>query len=39
MVQEPAKGSYRDYTIQAAPSPDFGGEIIIEMLQTFKRNI
>jgi gamma-glutamyltranspeptidase / glutathione hydrolase len=43
MVQEPAKGSYRDYTIQAAPSPDFGGEVIIEMLQMaeyydFKKN-
>jgi gamma-glutamyltranspeptidase/glutathione hydrolase len=33
MVQEPAKGRYREYTIDAAPAPDFGGEVIIEFMQ------
>ncbi len=33
LVQDTAKGKYRDYTIEAAPSPDFGGEVIIEFMQ------
>jgi gamma-glutamyltranspeptidase / glutathione hydrolase len=33
MVQDPVKGSYRGYEILASPSPDMGGEVIIEMMQ------
>jgi gamma-glutamyltranspeptidase/glutathione hydrolase len=33
MVQDTVKGSFRDYTIEAAPAPDFGGENIIEYMQ------
>ena len=33
LVQDCAKGTYREYTIEAAPSPDFGGEVIIEFMQ------
>jgi gamma-glutamyltranspeptidase/glutathione hydrolase len=32
MWQQPASGSYRDFTIQASPPPDFGGSSMIEIL-------
>lgn len=32
MVQEPVKGTYRDYEVMGSPAPDFGGQLLIEML-------